>query len=268
MMEEAVALQYLNKNPLLHMSMIFPIKRDTVSIIYSGADGVFLKELESDMYMLSTLCNEKGRELLDSIPSGEMLGLFQREMYDYAMEKYNYKNNITCFQAVYNIETPIKPFLWFGVSIPLSKGVTKACDASFSRGFNKNESLKIDSKNLDIKQLDVSHIDIVRERYSEYADYDYIKSRLEQGAIYGGFQDDELCGFIGTHAEGCIGILEIFPEFRKKGFALELESYMIKLILEKNQIPFAQVTKGNQASIDLHKKLGFDISEDELYFLF
>jgi hypothetical protein len=42
-------------------------------------------------------------------------------------------------RIVDNIETPIKTFICFGVSIPLSKGVATACDASCSRGINIGE---------------------------------------------------------------------------------------------------------------------------------
>jgi len=39
-------------------------------------------------------------------------------------------------RRIYNIATPIKPFRKAGVAIPLSKGVTEACRASFGRGIN------------------------------------------------------------------------------------------------------------------------------------
>ena len=228
------ALKYLTENSLLHMGMIFPIKRGTVEIIYADADGVFLIETVSGAYMLSAKCPEKSKKLLDSVGRQDLICVHQKSSFDYLTEKYNYPNGLICLQAVYNSKEPVI----------------------------------LDSQRLNIRQLTPSYIDIVYEHYHENADYDYIKKRLAAGDIYGGFLCGELCGFAGTHAEGCIGILEVFPAHRRNGFAFELEAYMVNLILENGQIPFAQVTVGNEASMRLHKKLGFDISVDEVYWMF
>ena len=60
-------IAYLMKNPLLHMDMIEAIRRNTADILYSGKDGVLLKEQNSNAYMISADSFEKGRELIDRI---------------------------------------------------------------------------------------------------------------------------------------------------------------------------------------------------------
>lgn len=228
------ALAYLAENPLHHMGMIFPIKRGSSEIIYADTDGVLLIETASGAYMLSASCLNKGKELLDSVGRQGLFCVHQKEFFDYLSEKYNYSNGLTCLQAVYNSSKPTQH----------------------------------DSNRLDIRQLAPGYIDIVYEHYHDHADYDYIKKSLERGDIYGGYLGDELCGFVGTQAEGSIGMLEVFPSHRRKGFASELEGYMINLILKRGRVPFAQVTVGNKASLNLHKRLGFDIAADEVYWLF
>ena len=47
------AITYLIKNPLLHMGMIEPIRRDTADILYAETDGVLIKEQKSNAYMVS-----------------------------------------------------------------------------------------------------------------------------------------------------------------------------------------------------------------------
>ena len=46
------AIEYLIKNPLLHMGMIEPIRRDTADILYAEIDGVLIKEQKSNAYMM------------------------------------------------------------------------------------------------------------------------------------------------------------------------------------------------------------------------
>ncbi|MCL2874377.1 MAG: GNAT family N-acetyltransferase [Defluviitaleaceae bacterium] len=226
------ALEYLNKTPLFHMDMIVPIMRGTADIIYASSDGVFLKELESGAFKLSVSCLSKGKELIDSVEQEEFC-FHQKPLFEYMKQKYDYSECLICFQAVYN----------------------------------KKECIRLNTSRLSIRQLTVNYADIVYENY-HYVDYDYIVKRLKNGAIYGGFLGDELCGFIGIHAEGSMGMLEVFQKHRQKGFAVELEAYMLNEILKNGQIPFGQIAVDNEPSIKLHKKLGFDISTDEIYWLF
>lgn len=50
-------------------------------------------------------------------------------------------------------------------------------------------------------------------------------------------------GFIGEHLEGSMGLLEILPGYRGKGYGTELESFMICHMLEKGQRPFARLKR-------------------------
>jgi len=54
-------------------------------------------------------------------------------------------------------------------------------------------------------------------------------------------------------------------EFRGQGHAFELEGYMVNILLGREHMPFSQIEYNNDASIGLHKKLGFEISTDTIY---
>jgi len=228
------ALSYLQGDELLHMSMIFPIQRGTVELIYAGDDGVFLKELESGAYMLSVKHPNRGKELLESVGKQELFCVHQEYIVDYLLKKYHFQNHLECFQAVYPHKARI--------------GAKSAA--------------------LTIRKLGVEHADTISCHYHEYVDQGYIMSRLERGELYGGFLGDVLCGFIGTHEEGTIGLLKVLEQYRRRGFGAELECFMINLIVDKGQTPFAQVSIDNTVSIKLQKKLGFQISKDTLHWLF
>ena len=69
-------------------------------------------------------------------------------------------------------------------------------------------------------------------------------------------------GFIGEHLEGSMGLLYIFPEYRRKGFGTVLETYLIAKTMEDGYIPFGQVEKDNLRSLSLQKKIGMTTSDN------
>jgi GNAT superfamily N-acetyltransferase len=69
-------------------------------------------------------------------------------------------------------------------------------------------------------------------------------------------------GFIGEHLEGSMGLLYVFPEYRRHGYAVALEKAMIARTLKEGFIPFGQVEKGNHASLALQKKIGMTVSDN------
>ena len=75
--------------------------------------------------------------------------------------------------------------------------------------------------------------------------------------IFGIFENNKIAGFIGVHGEGSIGMLEIFPEYRRKGYGYILEAYVIEQLLDKGYVPYCHVVEGNDASYKLQEKLGF-----------
>ena len=85
--------------------------------------------------------------------------------------------------------------------------------------------------------------------------------------MLGAFIDKKLVGFIGTHEEGSIGILEVLPQYRKRGIGEMLQKYATNLALSQDRIPYGQVKVNNENSIKLQKKLGFEISNDTVSWL-
>ena len=84
---------------------------------------------------------------------------------------------------------------------------------------------------------------------------------------FGAFVGGALAGFIGTHAEGSMGMLEIFPEYRRRGLGCALEAGLIRRLLERGEIPFCQVIEGNEASMRLQEKLGMTFSDEPVYWM-
>ncbi len=230
---EDMALKYLQKNELLNIGMIFPIKRKTAKILYAKENGVLLKELKSEAYMLCVDNFNLGKDLTDLIDDGKLFNIYQEFMVDYILNKFNLSSILDCHQIAYLSKNPI-----------------------------------VVSAELTVKKLTFEYLDIIFNHYNSYVDLDYLKRRILDGEIYGGFLKDDLCGFVGTHEEGSLGILEIFPEYRNKGYGTLLEGFMINLYLKKGFIPFGQVKIDNYKSLNLQKKMGMEISEEKIYWIF
>ena len=226
------ALKYLNNNKLLYMDMIEPIRRNSADILYAGNDGVLIRERNSNAYMISMDNLFKGKELVNRLDSVDLAVAHDKLIADYIQNQFELKHRLECFQAVY----------------PEDK-----C------------SYTIDTLNM--KELGEEDIDIITKHYNVLSKSE-LSELLKRKNIFGGYKEGVLVGFIGTHLEGSIGLLNIFPEYRMMGYGKALESFMIDYILNKGYTPFVQIETNNKNSLLLQRKLGFKISSDRVYWMF
>ena len=138
--------------------------------------------------------------------------------------------------------------------------------ASYQAAYLRTQPPVLQDCGLAIRQLDVSGLPQVAAHYQLEGE-DYLRSLLERGQLFGGFLNGVMVGFAGRHAEGSIGLLEILPQYRRQGFATELERYMIRLELSLCHIPFWQVLTDNAPSLALQRSLGMTISSGTLHWL-
>lgn len=89
----------------------------------------------------------------------------------------------------------------------------------------------------------------------------FAKERIEAGAVYGGYDDGELVGFIGKHSEETMGMLEVFPRFRRRGYGEELEKLLCNEIISQGRVPCCHILENNVASLSLQERLGLWLSD-------
>ncbi|MDF2511771.1 MAG: GCN5-related N-acetyltransferase [Herbinix sp.] len=226
------AIKYLSNSPLLHMGMIEPINRNIADILYAESDGVLIREKKSGAYMISVDDPQRGKDILEIISAGALFTAHQKDMAAYIADKFKLHESLECVQAVYT------------------------------------DHIKLNiNKDIQIKQLEPLHKDVVLEHYNKLSEHEIIEL-LNTGCIFGGYKNGVLIGFVGTHLEGSLGLLEIFPEYRRLGYGAILESYVVNQMLDQGFVPFGQIEVNNKNSIALQKKLGFKISENSLYWIF
>lgn len=107
----------------------------------------------------------------------------------------------------------------------------------------------------DIRPLTQEHAALAASVYHD-GDGAYIRNRIEHGALFGVFESDALAGFAGFHDDGSMGMLEILPPFRRRGYAAQLEAFLIAAALKEGRTPYCHVVDGNEASLHLQRKMG------------
>ncbi len=110
-------------------------------------------------------------------------------------------------------------------------------------------------------------IEIIKQNYGLEPPENMEKLFLEK-KIYCGFnQEGEFVGFIGSHPEGSMGMLHIFPEYRRKGYAEELETRLANEYIASGRVPYGHVIVDNLPSLALQKKLGLEVADEKICWL-
>ncbi len=115
-----------------------------------------------------------------------------------------------------------------------------------------------------IRPLALANLPLAAKHYA-LENEDYLRCLTERGNLFGAYDGGTLLGFCGCHAEGSMGLLEVFPPYRRRGLARLLQSYVVDLELSRGHIPYCQVFDGNKASIRLQKSLRLEIADAPVY---
>ncbi len=226
----------LKEKKLLHILMLESIRRGNASLCAVSDGGVLLFDKPGGVYMLSAQDANAGRMLIRQLQNPRRAELFvvhQPFLYEVVEEETGMQPPaLECIQAVYTR----------GVLLP---------ERMAGRG------------EIGIRVLGEESLGVVCGHY-HHAPEEYVLGRLKSGALYGAFLGGEMAGFIGMHAEGSIGMLEVFQNYKRQGIGAAMESFLINRMLEKGWTPFAQIVSDNVPSICLQKKLGLAVSKEKI----
>ncbi|MDD3261618.1 MAG: GNAT family N-acetyltransferase [Oscillospiraceae bacterium] len=231
------AIHLLQREPLMYIDMLEPLRRGYAEVLYVGKDGV---QLEVRGTVMQAAADEAAAErLAERAPQTPLLFVAHSkadkaafEKCRRASEKFPVKGCNPCRFAIYTGKKPL----------PVSPEVS-------------------------IRQLTLDYAPAISRQYHLFDNLSYIKKLLQKGVFYGAFFEDELAGFIGEHAEGSLGMLEVYPKFRRRGVATALEADAANRSLAKGQVPFGDVIVGNNASFALQHSMGFEMPEKLHYWL-
>ena len=230
------AISYLSREFIKNIDMLEILGLPTARVLSASDFGVLMEH--NGLYLLS--CDEgTDADYLSMLVKGlagdpeRMIVLHSPALKDVLVQTYRFEAFLDVRHGVYRKTEPVS------FSLPA---------------------------NAEIRRLDESHLGFVLRHYHMMDDESYLRERIEEG-MYGAFVGGELVGFIGTHDERSIGLLEILPEYRRLGLAFALEAYLINRLLEQGRTPFCQVGIDNEPSLALQRKLGMELSDATVHWL-
>lgn len=226
------AREYLERDSLLYMDMLGPLDRGMVEVVSLREDGLLLYNGPGEAFMLAADSLEAGKALCAGVEAMEIATAHDGETGAFLRDQYHLPDLRGCTQAAYLEKEPL----------PVPPG-------------------------FEIRPLGEEFFSLILENYHSFTDPEYIHKRIAAGVMYGAFQKGELLGFIGMHAEGSVGMLEVLPQHRRKGAATALMAFMTGFCLERGWVPFSQIFHGNEASLALHRRLGWALSQRPLYWV-
>lgn len=124
------------------------------------------------------------------------------------------------------------------------------------------------NKKFDIRRLHRDEAEYIHYNY-EFRDYialEYIKERVDKEVSFGIYENNVLVGWVLTHDDGAIGLLNVMKEYRNKGYGEAVVRIIVKELLKKKKLPFAHIEDYNEVSLNLFKRVGM-IEEGEIHWI-
>lgn len=229
------AQAYLTRDKLRYMDMLEPLRRGSVDVLYAWEDGVLLHDTDCGGWFSaadSSLALERMLELLP--PDTDLFVGHETEHRARVAERLGLRGGHICYQAAWMKSAP--PALPAGAPTLVRLGPEWA--------------------------------EFVHEHYSHsFADVAYMREAIGRGML-GVFVDGALAGYIGTHDEGTMGMLEVLPQYRRRGLGELLTLGAIRQVMAAGGYAFDHIIDGNEASFALQRKLGMEICGKAMYWLY
>lgn len=229
----ALARRFLLEDPLFYVNMLEVLRRGSAEVLAAEERGVVLLDHGSGSYMFAL--EEGAADLLDLIPGdAELVTGHALWCLPLLEERLGLHGRKIVRSAAWTASQPPPP--------PEFEGELRLLGPEWARWAAEHYS-------------------------SDFGGLDYMLGAVERGLL-GAFVDGAPAGFVGFHDEGSIGMLEVLPEYRRRGLGEALEAGAVRLALSRGQYAFGQVETENGVSLALQKKVGLEISDRELFWLF
>lgn len=211
-------LDFLSEKPLLNAPVIESLRLGEADLLEFDGDCAVLKHRDGVHF----ICPRTDSDAIkyEEYFTGHLAEIFGVTSPERFAERYPDRKQTVCYQTVYTGKEP--------PALPPS--------------------------DLEIKRLDDSYTDFVYNSYSlRPSKPDGIRDLLQRGYIFGGFVGDKCVGFVGKHGEGSLGLLEVLPEYKRRGYGKVLETFIIRETMSQGRVPYAHIITDNAVSLALQR---------------
>ena len=219
------AIEYLEQEPLWHMDMLEALRRGRGEVIFFEGRTVLIRRNETpDSYLLTSDGPAAAEGAFAGLPAPRWVVARGPGVPEMIRERFGLVLSEYCCNAAY-----LKPdrFAW-------------DCPGLVIRPFRMEELPAF-----------LAHYDIEGEAEA--------REHIERGELFAAEYEGKLAGFIGLHSDGSMGMLEIFPPYRKLGIGRAMEKFLVNLCLDRGWIPYGQVFYDNELSFSLQEHLGVTV---------
>ena len=203
------------------------LKRGSGEIIAETDHALLVRDSVSEALMLACEDTADGLALLDRHAGSDcgLLMVSDCALGLTAFDRYGFSEKLECYQVAYYGEKP-----------------------------------SADSR-ITVRTADENDLPTLTETYHLISPEEMEKV-VRRKSVLLGYDGDCLVGFIGEHLEGSMGLLYVFPEYRRRGFGSALQMHYIVKTMENGYVPFGQVEKDNRNSLKLQQKIGMTRSDN------
>lgn len=222
---EQAAIRYLMQEKLWHIDMLEALRRGRGEVIcFEGRTVLVRRNDEPASYLLTSEGPDAAEAAFAGVPSPWCVMSRGPGVSERMVERFGLERVLTCTNAAYlKTERP---------------------------GWN--------CPGLVIRPFRVEELPAFRAHYSR-EDEDQAREHIQRGELFAAEYEGRLAGFIGLHADGSMGLLQVFPEYRKLGIGRAIEIFLINFCLDRGWIPYGQVRCDNEQSFSLQAHLGLTV---------
>lgn len=229
------AERVFSKTPIWHMDMKESLNRGQGRVVYAQGSTVLIQEVQeyhgqqqTGFYRLTTDSADHGLAAFEGLPT-PLLVVMRGNGVEEIAQKLGFSMDNPCCQGAY-------------------LGTEKL------------------SWSLDGLEIGAMRPEEVPLAASIYEEGEYLSEQAEKGQLFSARLHGHFAGFIGFHGDGSTGLLEVLPEFRRRGIGQCLEKYMVNLCLDRGWVNYGHIYTDNAASFALQESLGLTVDREHVLY--
>lgn len=223
MLSKSRAISLLSKDFEKNLCLIEVLKHDDKAKLNYLADGAVALTNCDGIALVSVVNAEERKSAVDSLNNVSVAMACDEETAKLIQTKFSIEGFKHCYQAFWNKSQKIE----------------------------ENPLITIDKLN-----ATDYNIKAILDNYRLKMSYDEVVTAITKRTMFGAYFDGSLAGFIGFHSELSMGMLEVFPPYRRMGIGSALLSRDINYCLDLGRLPFCHIVYGNDRSKLMCQKAG------------